>query len=72
MPKSDGVHPLPVRQRQVLELIASGLTSVEVGRRLGISVRTVQLHRAKVMQKLQARNLAQLIRQAVMRGLVDV
>ncbi len=50
------------RELQVAELIADGATNKEAGRRLGISPRTVELHRAHVMEKLGARNAADLVR----------
>jgi two-component system response regulator FixJ len=50
------------RELQVAELIADGASSKEAGRRLGISPRTVELHRAHIMEKLGARNAADLVR----------
>jgi two-component system response regulator FixJ len=53
---------LTPRELQVAELIAAGASNKEVGRRLGISPRTVELHRAHIMAKLGARNAADLVR----------
>ena len=53
---------LTPREREVAELIADGNSNKEAGRRLGISPRTVELHRAHVMEKLGARNAADLVR----------
>ena len=50
------------RELQVAELIADGASNKEAGRRLGISPRTVELHRAHIMEKLGARNAADLVR----------
>jgi len=50
------------RELEVAELIADGASSKEAGRRLGISPRTVELHRAHIMEKLGARNAADLVR----------
>ena len=50
------------RELEVAELIADGASSKESGRRLGISPRTVELHRAHIMEKLGARNAADLVR----------
>jgi two-component system response regulator FixJ len=50
------------RQRQVMELAAAGLSNKEIATRLGISPRTVEIHRAWMMEKMGARNLAELIR----------
>lgn len=53
---------LPPRQRQVLELVAAGLSAKEVAQKLEISPRTVEGHRAWGMQKIRAGSLAELIR----------
>jgi two-component system response regulator FixJ len=50
------------REQQVAALIAYGASNKEAGRRLGISPRTVELHRAHIMEKLGARNAADLVR----------
>ena len=52
----------PRRERQVLEIVTAGQTNKGVARDLGISEKTVELHRAKVMEKMQARSLAHLAR----------
>jgi two-component system response regulator FixJ len=56
---------LSSRQRQVLELAASGLSSKEIGLKLKISFKTVENHRALVMAHLGAHNIADLVRAAV-------
>jgi DNA-binding CsgD family transcriptional regulator len=53
---------LTPREREVAALIADGASNKEAGRRLGISPRTVELHRAHIMEKLGARNAADLVR----------
>jgi RNA polymerase sigma factor (sigma-70 family) len=53
---------LTERERDVIALLVEGLHNVEVARRLGISPRTVEVHKARIMAKLGARNLAELIR----------
>lgn len=53
---------LSEREREVLGLIAAGLTNKEIGRALDVSPRTVETHRANLFAKLQAESLAQLIR----------
>ena len=52
---------LTAREHDVVRLVEAGLTSKEAADRLGISVRTVEGHRARAMQKLGVRNLAELI-----------
>lgn len=56
------VAGLTDRQRQVMELAASGLSNKEIALRLGISPRTVENHRAWMMERMGARNLADLVR----------
>jgi RNA polymerase sigma factor (sigma-70 family) len=56
---------LSVRQRQVMELAVAGLSNKEIGSRLNISPKTVENHRAWVMERIGARNLADLVRMAV-------
>ena len=58
-------NALSARQRQVMELAVSGLSSKEIGIKLNISPRTVENHRAWVMERVGARNLADLIRKAM-------
>ena len=58
-------NSLSQRQRQVMELAAVGLSSKEIGIRLKISSKTVENHRAWVMERIGARNLAELVRIAM-------
>lgn len=53
---------LTVREREIAGLLATGLHNRDIAERLGISARTVEVHKARVMEKLGARNLADLIR----------
>jgi two-component system response regulator FixJ len=55
---------LSAREREVMQLVVDGLDNRTVGQRLGISPRTVEVHKSRVMTKLGARNLAELIRMA--------
>jgi two-component system response regulator FixJ len=57
-----GRNRLTPREREVLALTASGASNKEAGRRLGIATRTVEVHRGRIMDKLGARNAADLVR----------
>ncbi len=57
-----GHERLTARERDVLERIARGAFNKEAGRELGISPRTVEVHRARIMEKLGAKNAADLMR----------
>jgi DNA-binding NarL/FixJ family response regulator len=62
--------PLTPRERQVLQLIAEGETAKGMANLLGISVKTAEAHRARIMQKLEISGTAGLVRYAIRRGLV--
>lgn len=64
------MQPITPRQRQVLELICEGCQAKEIAVKLGISYRTVQLHRQRMGRKYGLHTIAQLVRFAVREGLV--
>ncbi len=64
--------PLTPREREVLQLVAEGKTSKEVAGFLGISAKTVESHRARILKKLDAPNTAGIVRYAIRRGLIQV
>lgn len=57
-----GDDRLTEREREVLAQITGGASNKEAGRRLGISPRTIEVHRARIMYKLGAKNAADLVR----------
>lgn len=59
---------LTAREREVLEHAARGLHAKEIAASLGISPRTVEVHKARIMEKLDVRNIAELVRFAVAAG----
>lgn len=59
------------RERQVMGLVVTGLLNKQVGGKLGISEITVKAHRGRVMEKMQARSLAQLVTIGARLGLTD-
>jgi DNA-binding CsgD family transcriptional regulator len=63
--------PLTKREKEILKLIAEGLSSQEIADKLFISLRTVETHRLNLNQKLDVKNTAGLVKEAIKRGLVD-
>ncbi len=63
-------EPLTVREREILKLIAEGKSSKEIATLLCISIRTVERHRANVMDKLRVRRTADLVAYAIRKGYV--
>jgi DNA-binding NarL/FixJ family response regulator len=68
----DPFSSLSPREKEILQLIAEEHTSVEIGKILYISDKTVEKHRARIMEKLKVRNLAGLVRLAIKYRLVDL
>jgi len=64
-------EPLSPREREFLQLIAEGKTTKEAAGLLGISVKTAESHRTRIMQKLNIHEIASLVRYAIRRGLVS-
>jgi len=60
------------REREVLQLIASGLTNKKIADKLSVSVKTVETHRTRILQKLGAHSAADLVRYAIKTGLLDI
>jgi two-component system, NarL family, response regulator NreC len=63
--------PLSEREREVLRLLALGHTNQEIAKMLYLSVRTVETHRAHIMQKLRLETRAELVRHAIDQGLLE-
>lgn len=66
----DAYEALTTREREVLQLAAEGQSNPEIADRLGISVRTVETHRANLMHKLDLRSQTDLVRYALRRGIL--
>jgi two-component system response regulator NreC len=67
--QSSAFHLLSAREREVLQLIAEGKTSAQIGDKLHISVKTVETHRQQIMVKLKIRSVAELTKYAIREGL---
>ena len=73
-PERDAEDPygsLTAREREVFHLIAEGLTTKEIARKLDISVKTAENHRGRVLAKLDVRHTAELVRYALRKGLLE-
>ncbi|MBV8062907.1 MAG: response regulator transcription factor, partial [Nevskia sp.] len=68
--EQDSYNLLTAREKELLGLIASGLTNQQIAEQLVISIRTVETHRAHIMEKLQINTRAELVRYAVRKGLL--
>ena len=66
------LESLSARERQVLELVAEGLTSRQIGAQLGISSKTVSRHRERVMNKLNLHSATALVKFAIRTGVIDL
>ncbi|MBM4126393.1 MAG: response regulator transcription factor [Nitrospira sp.] len=73
--KSDGptgpLAKLSMRQREILQLIAEGHTTKDIAQRLNVSVKTVETHRAHLMERLEIHDVPGLVRFAVRVGLIQ-
>ncbi|MHB0868727.1 MAG: response regulator, partial [Chloroflexota bacterium] len=69
---TESLDRLTERERQVLKLMAEGYTNQEIASRLVISVKTVETHRANIMEKLGFRTRAELVRYAISRGMLEI
>ena len=68
----DKKEQLTPREKEVLQLVASGCSSRDIVEKLHISLKTVQVHRARIMAKLNIHNPADLIKYAIRQGLVSL
>jgi DNA-binding NarL/FixJ family response regulator len=63
--------PLAPRERQVLQLVAEGRTTKEIAAELGLTTKTAESYRAKIMEKLDIHDTAGLVRYAIREGLIE-
>lgn len=67
---ADPLDALTPRQREILQLVAEGNTSKDIGQRLGLSFKTVETHRSQIMERLGLHDVTGLVRFALRVGLV--
>ena len=73
-PKRPSLRPageLTRREREVLQLLAEGRANKAVAKELGISVKTAETHRARIMRKLEMKSLADMVRYAIRNGFIE-
>jgi two-component system response regulator NreC len=68
---TDPLDLLSSREREVLQMIAEGMTNKDIAAALNLSVYTVDAHRGRIMEKLNLHSVGELVRFAVRKGLVD-
>ncbi len=69
---TDAPTLLTEREKEIVRLVAEGLSSREIAERLHISAKTVDTHRANVMEKLEVHSAGELIKRAIREGIVEV
>jgi DNA-binding NarL/FixJ family response regulator len=67
----DPLAGLTSRQREILQLVAEGSSSKQVAAKLGISIKTVEAHRAQIMERIGAQDVTGLVRFAIRVGLIS-
>jgi len=68
-PHTSAASLLSPREREILQLLAEGRGTREMAKKLNVSVKTVETHRRKIMEKLNIRSVAELTKFAVREGL---
>jgi DNA-binding NarL/FixJ family response regulator len=69
--KSLPEDPLTRREREVLQLVAEGRTTKQIAHMLGVSAKTAESHRTRIMRKLEIHDTAGLVRYAIRRGVIQ-
>jgi DNA-binding CsgD family transcriptional regulator len=62
---------LTLREREVLQLLVEGRTNKEISAALGIAIKTVETHRARIMTKLGLHSMSELVRYAVRNQIIE-
>src|SRR6185436_10463151 len=63
--------PLTTREREVLQLLAEGQANKEIATRLGITIKTAETHRARIMSKLELHSMSELVRYAIRNRIIE-
>jgi DNA-binding NarL/FixJ family response regulator len=70
-PRMEDVDPLTDREREILQLVAEGQTNREIADLLTLSIKTVQAHRANIMEKIGAHDRTDLVKYAIRAGMIS-
>ena len=70
-PEADPLSSLTARQREILQLIAEGKSTKEIAAALAVGIKTVETHRAKLMERLDIHDVAGLVRFAIRSGMIS-
>ncbi len=65
------IKPLTVREFQVFKMVVRGKTSKQIAETLEVSARTVEAHRSRIMLKIEAKSISELVRYAVRTGVIE-
>ena len=69
-PPSSSLDRLTPRQLEVLQLVAEGATTKEIGKKMGLSVKTIEMYRSQLMESLDIHDVAGLVRYAISKGVI--
>ena len=72
MQNGRAVAAVTAREREIIQLVAEGQSNKQAAATLGISVKTIEAHRANIMRKLHLRSISDLVRYAIRNGLVQL
>lgn len=67
-----GAKPLTGREGEVLQMVAEGVSTAAIAERLSLSIKTIESHRKKIMDKLEIRTVAELTKYAIREGITDL
>ena len=68
----DPQQTLTLREREIIQMVAEGRSSNQIGNKIGISPRTVEIHRTNLMKKLRLKNQTELILYAIKHGIIQI
>ena len=70
--KSESYQVITGRQKEILELLVEGLNNKQIARKLNVSIKTINAHRANIKTRLKIDNLAGLVKYAIRIGITEI